>query len=47
MSTERVRECFSRIGIEDRIMEFEASGATVELATGTVGRAPERIAKIL
>ena len=32
MAIEKVREYFKQFGIEDRIMEFDVSSATVELA---------------
>lgn len=47
MAIERVREYFSKFGIEDRIQEFTVSSATVELAAQALGCAPERIAKTL
>lgn len=47
MSIERVREYFKGLGMEDRVMEFETSSATVELAAQTVGVIPARIAKTL
>ena len=37
MSIEKVREHFTALGIADRIMEFEVSSATVELAAVAVG----------
>ena len=47
MSVERVREHFRQFGIEDRMMEFEASSATVELAAQALGVEGKRIAKTL
>ena len=47
MAIEKVREYFSKFGIEDRIQEFTVSSATVELAAQALGCAPERIAKTL
>ena len=47
MAIEKVREYFSKLGIEDRIQEFTVSSATVELAAQALGCAPERIAKTL
>ena len=47
MSIEKVREHFSALGIADRIMEFEVSSATVELAAKAVGVEGARIAKTL
>ena len=47
MSIERVKEYFKKYGMDGRILEFEVSGATVELAAKAVGTAPERIAKTM
>lgn len=47
MSIEKVRKYFSEYGIEDKILEFEVSSATVELAAQAVGTEPERIAKTM
>ncbi len=47
MAIERVRTFFSQYGIADRILEFETSSATVELAAQTLGCEPCRIAKTL
>ena len=47
MSIEKVRAYFSCFGIENRILEFPVSSATVELAALAVGCAPQRIAKTL
>ena len=47
MAIEKVREYFKNIGLEERILEFEVSSATVELAAIALGCAPERIAKSL
>ena len=47
MSIERVREYFNKLGIENRILEFEVSSATVELAAKALNVAPARIAKTL
>lgn len=47
MSIEIVRKYFSSLGMEDRILEFEVSSATVELAAQAVGCIPARIAKTL
>ena len=44
---EKVREYFRQFGIEDRILEFELSTATVALAAEAVGCEPNRIAKTL
>jgi len=47
MSIEKVRAHFRTLGIEDRILEFNESSATVELAAHAVGTEPARIAKSL
>lgn len=47
MSIERVRAYFKTLGIEDRILEFDQSSATVELAAQAVGVESARIAKTL
>lgn len=47
MSIQRVREYFTGFGIESKIMEFEVSSATVELAAQALGVEPARIAKTL
>lgn len=47
MSIERVRAYFKEFGIENRILEFPVSSATVELAAQAVGVEPARIAKSL
>ena len=47
MSMERARAYLASKGLEDRIMEFEESSATVELAARLVGCEPARIAKTL
>ena len=47
MAIEKVREYFAQFGIQDRIMEFDVSSATVELAAEAVGTQPERICKTL
>ncbi|PKM59071.1 MAG: EBSC protein [Firmicutes bacterium HGW-Firmicutes-4] len=47
MAIEKVRDYFKQWNIETRILEFETSSATVELAAQAVGCAPERIAKTL
>jgi len=47
LSIERCREYFRQFGIADRIMEFDVSSATVELAAQAVGVIPARIAKTL
>ena len=47
MSIEKVRAYFNQFGMEDRILEFPVSSATVELAAVAVGCEPQRIAKTL
>ena len=47
MSIEKVKEYFKEQGIEDRILEFSVSSATVALAAEALGCEPERIAKTL
>ena len=47
MSIEKVRAYFKKFGMEDRILEFSVSSATVELAAQAVGCEPQRIAKTL
>ncbi len=47
MSIKRVREYFNKMGIEDRVLEFESSSATVELAALALGCEGKRIAKTL
>lgn len=47
MAIERVRDYFRQWNMEDKILEFEASSATVELAAEAVGVEAKRIAKTL
>ncbi|MGD9909684.1 MAG: YbaK/EbsC family protein [Candidatus Izemoplasmatales bacterium] len=47
MSIERVRQYFQKYQMEDRILEFEESSATVELAAIALGCEGKRIAKTL
>lgn len=47
MSIEKVRDYFRNYGLEERILEFDVSSATVELAAEAVGCEPRRIAKTL
>ena len=47
MSIERVRAYFRERNMEDRVMEFEVSSATVELAAKALNCEPCRIAKTL
>lgn len=45
MAIEKVREYFRQFGMENQILEFDVSSATVELAAIAVGCEPEKIAK--
>ena len=47
MSIEKVKAYFAALGMEDRILEFPVSSATVELAAAALGCEPCRIAKTL
>ena len=47
MSIEKVRTYFAQFGMEDRILEFPVSSATVELAALALNCEPCRIAKTL
>lgn len=47
MSIEKGRAYFRALGIEDKVMEFDVSSATVELAAIAVGCEPAMIAKTL
>ena len=47
MSIDKVKAYFRRFGMEDRVMEFPVSSATVELAAQALGCEPCRIAKTL
>ena len=47
MSVEAVKEYFKQFGLRDKVMEFETSSATVELAAQALNTKPERIAKTL
>ena len=47
MSIERVKEYFRQYDMEDKILEFDVSSATVELAAQVLGCEPQRIAKTL
>ena len=47
MSIEKVRKYFSSLGIENRILEFDVSSATVELAAKALNTEGKRIAKTL
>lgn len=47
MSIERVKAYFKECGMEERILEFDVSSATVELAAAALSCEPGRIAKTL
>ncbi|MCQ2420002.1 MAG: YbaK/EbsC family protein [Clostridia bacterium] len=47
MSIEKVRAYFERVGLADRIREFDVSSATVDLAAQALGVEGKRIAKSL
>lgn len=47
MSIEKVRAYFTQLGLQNRILEFDVSSATVELAAQALGVEAKRIAKTL
>ncbi|MCI5668532.1 MAG: YbaK/EbsC family protein [Oscillospiraceae bacterium] len=47
MAIEKVRAYFEKLGVADRILEFDVSSATVELAAQALNCEPCRIAKTL
>ncbi len=47
MSIEKVKAYFKTYGMEDKILEFDVSSATVELAALALHCEPQRIAKTL
>lgn len=47
MSIEKAKAYFKKFNMENRILEFDVSSATVELAAIAVGCEPQRIAKTL
>lgn len=47
MAIERVRSYFEKYNMENKILEFEVSSATVELAALALNCEPQRIAKTL
>ena len=47
MSIEKARDWLRQFGADGRVLEFDASSATVELAAQAVGCEPARIAKTL
>ena len=47
MSIAAVRDYFSAFGLAEKVLEFDTSSATVELAAQAAGVIPARIAKSL
>ena len=47
MSIDKVKAFFRQYGMDDRVLEFDVSSATVELAAQALGTEPCRIAKSL
>ena len=47
MSIKKVKDYFRQFGMEEKVLEFSTSSATVELAAKAVGVEPARIAKTL
>jgi prolyl-tRNA editing enzyme YbaK/EbsC (Cys-tRNA(Pro) deacylase) len=47
MAIDKVREYFSELGLEDRILEFSQSSETVTLAAQAVGTEPNNIVKTM
>lgn len=47
MAIDQVKEYFRQYDMEDRVLEFDVSSATVELAAQALGCEPARIAKTL
>lgn len=47
MSIEKAKEYLKQFGADERVLEFNVSSATVELAAQAIGCAPARIAKTL
>jgi len=47
MSTDKVKQYLAQYGVQNKVMEFDVSSATVELAAIAVGVEPARIAKTL
>ena len=45
MAIEKVREYFEKLGIADRILEFDVSSATVELAAKAIRRSRAQLSK--
>lgn len=47
MAIDKVKEYFDKFGMKDRVIEFEESSATVELAAIAAGTESKRIAKTM
>ena len=47
MAIEKVKAYFASLGIAERVLEFDVSSATVDLAAAALGCEPGRIAKTL
>lgn len=47
MAIEKVKEFFAGLGMADRVLEFDVSSATAELAAQALNTEPCRIAKTL
>lgn len=47
MAIEKVKAYFASLGMEERVLEFDVSSATVELAAAALNCEPGRIAKTL
>ena len=47
MAIEKVKAYFANLGMEDKVLEFDVSSATVELAAQALGCEGKRIAKTL
>ena len=47
MAIDKVKAYFASFGMEDRVLEFDVSSATVDLAAAALGCEPGRIAKTL
>ncbi|MGO4947692.1 YbaK/EbsC family protein [Blautia sp. Sow4_E7] len=47
MSVDKVKQYFSKYGMESKVLEFDVSSATVELAAAALNCEPGRIAKTL
>ncbi len=47
MAIEKVKAYFAKYNMADRVLEFEVSSATVDLAAAAIGCEPGRIAKTL